>query len=412
MIYPNQKDDEEITTQEESSQKQENHNIEKKSKADELQGILSPSDKEGLPRKVLETDKKDIEDGKIIEEAFDRNIGSFVPESMFEQMVKNYKNAEKLFGETLIRELSGYDPKYIDKNIKIPEFQRELKKRIKDKVDDLKDKGLLKESGLITVKGIDASALFLMDEEFENSKKGFTSFGEKVPVIANLSGDRTESRNYRKGDKYKDIAIKQTVTRSIKRGRTQVLQEDLQTFEREANQQINIIYAIDSSGSMRGEKLRLAKKAGVSLANKAIKDRNKVGLVAFGSEVDKQLNLTNNLYDFTLYLSKLTPGQETNISLAITKSVELLHDAKGIKHIVLLTDGLHTTSADPEKEVITEVIKARQDNITISVVGISLDEIGLNLAEKIVNTSKGNLYSVKDLEDMRGIIIADYYSLE
>lgn len=410
--FPDNNEEEEFTTNDELGQGDSTHNLQKKSEADELEGILSPSDKEGLPRKVLEADKEDIDEGRIVEEAFDRNIGSFVPDMMFEQMVKNFKNAEKLFGQTLIRELSGYDPKYIDKNIKIPEFQRELKKRIKEKTDDLTEKGIIKESGLITLKGIDAAALFLMDEEFEISKKGFSSYGEKVPVIADITGDRTESRPYKKGDKYKDIAIKQTVTCAIKRGRTEVHEEDLHTFEREANQQINIIYAIDASGSMRGEKLRLAKKAGVSLANRAIKDNNKVGLVAFGSEVDKKLELTNDFYDFVKYLTKITPGQETNIALAISQSTSLLHKAKGIKHIVLLTDGLHTTSDDPEKEVLTEVLKATSEDITISVVGISLDTIGLNMAQKIVNYANGKLYSVKDLEDMRGIIIADYAALE
>ena len=59
---------------------------------------------------------------------------------MFKELVSNYKNAKKLYGETLIRELSGYDPRYVDKNVKIPEFQRELQKKLKDKAEELKEK--------------------------------------------------------------------------------------------------------------------------------------------------------------------------------------------------------------------------------------------------------------------------------
>ncbi|MGE0793594.1 MAG: VWA domain-containing protein [Candidatus Woesearchaeota archaeon] len=331
---------------------------------------------------------------------------------MFEQMVNNYQNAEKLFGQTMIRELTGYDPKYLDKNVKIPEFQRELKKRIKDKVDELKDKKLLKESGIITTTGLDAAALFLINEEFEQTKSGFSNFGEHIHAIADLSGDRTQIKPYKKGDKYKDLAVKQTITRAIKRGRKQILPVDLQTFEREAQQNINIIYAIDASGSMRGEKLRLAKKAGVSLAHKALKDRNKIGLVVFGSDIEDKVYLTSDFLSFVRPLTKITPHQETNIALAIEKSSELLDKAKGIKHIVILTDGLHTTSDNPEKEVLEKVLTSANQNITISVVGINLDEKGLKMAQQIVDNSKGNLYAVKDLEDMRSVIIADYNALQ
>jgi Mg-chelatase subunit ChlD len=326
----------------------------------------------------------------------------------FEQMVKNFKNAEKLFGQTMIRELTGYDSKYIDKNAKIPEFQRELKKRIKDKIDELKEKGLVKESGLITTDGLDTAALFLINEEFEKTKNSISSMGEHISSASSNIGDKSDVRLYKKGDKYRDLAVKATITRAIKRGHNKIQDVDLHTYEREDRQKVNIIYAIDASGSMRGEKLGLAKKSGVSLANKAIRDSNKIGLIVFGSEIDSKVHLTNNFYSFVKPLTRVTPGQETDIALAIEKSIELLHNANGIKHIVLLTDGIHTTSQDPEKEVLTQVYKASQEGITISVVGIELDKNGLSLAQKIVDNSKGNLYSVKNLNDMQGVIIADY----
>ena len=372
----------------------------------------SDEKKEGLPHQVLPVDKTDIDEGAVVAEAFDHNIGSFVPEMMFEQMVKNYKNAEKLYGKTIVRELGGYDPKYIDKNAKIPEFQRELKKQLQRNIDKLKEKGLIRESGKITLKGLESAALFLIEEEFDKSRDGGYGFGEQIHMVSNQSGEKTDARKYIKGDRFKDIAVKYTITKALRRGHTAIEHDDIQIFDREAEQHINVVYALDASGSMRGEKLRLAKKAGVSLAHKALRDRNDVGLVVFGSNVEKKVPLTKDFYTFVKPLTMITPGQETDIALAIKESIHILEKGKGIKHIVLLTDGIHTVSDDPQKAILEQIGRAAQCGITISVAAMIPDEEGLQVVRMIVNNSKGKLYAVKDLDDMQGILIADYESLQ
>jgi len=185
----------------------------------------------------------------------------------------------------------------------------------------------------------------------------------------------------------------------------------LQSFDREARQQVNIVYAVDTSGSMKGEKLRLAKRAGVALAHKAIRDQNKVGLVVFESDVAQEIPLTKDFFTFVQPLALSSPGKETDIALAIVAGTKLLHGAKGIKHIVLLTDGLHTTSNDPEKVVLEQVALASSQDISISVVGINLDDLGRSLAQSIVDVSKGKLHTVLDAKEIGGVIIADYRSL-
>ncbi len=381
---------------------------------EELDGRLdsNPSDEEKLAHTVLNVDTNSIDDGMIVEEAFNQNIGAFVPDLMFAQMVKDFKNAKKLYGETIIRELTGYDPNFVDKNVKIPEFQRELKKRLKDSVQHLKDEGIITGSGIFTKDALLTVALFLIDENYQDEKKNpSVSFGEKVHFTGDVFGEKAETRPFRKGDHYKDVAIKESIKQALRRGRRKLLPEDLHTYERESKQRVNIIYALDISGSMKGDKLRLAKKAGVALAHKAIKDTNQIGLVLFGSDIEKKLSLTKDLFSFISPLTKITPRAETNIALAISESAKLLESAQGIKHILLLTDGLHTTDAHPEKVVLEEVAKASAQDISISVVGISLDDLGLELAKSIVDHSGGRLHGVAESSDIGGVIIADYEKL-
>lgn len=384
--------------------------VQKTSKGDELDGNLaSDPEEDRLAHTVLDVDKQQIDDGMLIDEAFNQNLKSFLPDMMFKDLVSDYKNAEKLYGQTLIRELSGYDPNFIDKNKKIPEFQRELKKRIEDRVQDLKDKGMVGERGGFSPDAINAAALFLIDEEFKENKFNTSQFGEQVHRISKDAGDKSTVRPYSKQDSYRDISLKKSISKSIRRGHDSVLSEDFMSFDREARQEVNIIYALDTSGSMKGEKLRLAKRAGVALAHRAIRDQNKVGLVLFGSNIQKTVPLTKDFFTFVRPLTTSSPGQETNIGLAISQAARLLKDAKGIKHIVVLTDGLHTT--DHQSSVLERVAIASEDDISISIVGIGLDEQGHTLASSIVDISGGRLFEVNATDEVGGVVIADYVGL-
>jgi Mg-chelatase subunit ChlD len=205
--------------------------------------------------------------------------------------------------------------------------------------------------------------------------------------------------------------MKTTLAKAIRRGRRHIIEQDLESHQREARQKLNIIYALDTSGSMKGKKLSLAKRAGVALANRALKDRNNVGLVLFDQELNKKVAPTNDLLTIVRPLVDIVPGYETDIALAIHESAELLRDAKGLKHIVLLTDGVHTTSKRGKKAVIGQVLQAAAQDISITIVGIHLDEEGVELAREIVDASNGKLLAANSADELGGLVIADYMSL-
>ncbi len=412
MKFPEQYAGEEEPTHsdDDALDQQSGMDVEKTSKGDELDGNLaSDPEEDRLAHTIMEVDKQQIDDGMLVDEAFNQNLKSFLPDMMFKDLVSDFKNAEKLYGQTLIRELSGYDPNFIDKNKKIPEFQRELKKRIEDKIDELKEHGIVGQRGGFSPDAINAAALFLIDEEFKENKFNTSQFGEAVHRASKLHGEKSTVRPYTKQDTYRDIALKHSISKSIRRGHDTIYADDLIAYDREARQEVNIIYALDTSGSMKGEKLRLAKRAGVALAHRAIRDQNKVGLVLFGSNIEKTVPLTKDFFTFVRPLTTSSPGQETNIALAIKQATRLLQDAKGIKHIVVLTDGLHTT--DHVLSVLETVAIATQEEVSISIVGIGLDQQGHNLATKIVDISDGRLFEVNAADEVGGVVIADYVGL-
>jgi Mg-chelatase subunit ChlD len=74
--------------------------------------------------------------------------------------------------------------------------------------------------------------------------------------------------------------------------------------------------------------------------------------------------------------------------------------------LVLLTDALPTIG-NPD-EVVEEVVKAAQKGITLTVVGIELDDPGRALAERVAHLGQGRLYEVHNIEDIPTLVLQDY----
>lgn len=381
-----------------------------KTEAEELTGKLSKQEENKLMNSVLENDKEIIEEGKLIKDAINQGMSAFTPDLIMEQLVKNFSVAKKLFGETLLRQLTGYDASYIERNINIPEFQKELGYKINENIRKLKDSKFLKKDGSITDKGIELASLILYTEELDNIiPKGI--LGEKIHKKSFIYGDKDNIKEYKKGDRYRDIAIKRSAKLAIRRKHKKLKKVDLKTFERQSKGSIEIIYALDASGSMKGKKIDVCKKAGIALAYKALEEKDKVGLIVFGSDIRTEIKPTDDFKRLLLDITKIKASKETNIAKTISRAVELFPNKEITKHLILLTDAMPTVGIKPEEETLEAVSTAKSNGITISLVGIKLEGKSKKLAEKIASLGEGKLYIVRDLEQLDKIVLEDYYGV-
>jgi Mg-chelatase subunit ChlD len=388
--------------------KQGHEHVSKLEKAEELSGKLSKQSEENkLMHSVMENDKEEIENGKLISEGINQNLSSFVPDMMFKNLVNDYKMAKQLYGEFLVRKLTGYDPGFVEKNLKIPEFKEEVRKNIEENVKKLKEEGLVNKEGEITNKGLKLSSLVLYTEELDKLK--LKGLGEKKERKKDPYGDKKDYENYKK-TRYRDIAIKQSVKTALRRSHTEMEKEDLRIYSREKKGGITVIYALDSSGSMKGEKIRMGKQAGIALAYKAISEHNKVGLIVFNEEVKNSVWPTLNFQDVLMGLANIRTKAETDFAASIKKALEMFSNTKGTKHLILLTDVLPTKGDNPEEKTLRAVSNARNEEITISIIGVNLDKDGLKLAKRIIEISNGRLYRVKNLENLDAVMLDDYYN--
>ncbi|MBW3021158.1 VWA domain-containing protein, partial [Candidatus Woesearchaeota archaeon] len=172
-----------------------------------------------------------------------------------------------------------------------------------------------------------------------------------------------------------------------------------------------IIYGLDASGSMKGNKIKAAKKAGVALAYKAISEKNKVGLLVFETEIKESIPPTEDFPKLLEKISLVRATKQTDFIQMIKKSIELFpKDSNVTKHLILLTDAMPTVGNDPERDTLEAVSEAAHYGITISLVGIGIEKKNEKLAKKIVEIGNGKFYKVKNLENLDSVILEDYYT--
>lgn len=383
--------------------------LESYSPIEEFSGKMEINLDKGLMRSVVENDRSAIDNGKLIADSINQGLSSFTASSVFEQLIKNFSLAKSIFGSSVIRLLTGYDDEFVGRNIRLPEFQRELLKRIEERIESLRQEGLIGREGEITEKAVELASLILYTEELDKLvPRGSEGRMQKK---TEPYGVKDEVKDFRK-ERYRDIDLRKSVRKAVMRGHGGLLPVDLMSFRRKGRGKLKLIYGLDASGSMRGSKLEAAKKAGIALAYKAINEKDEAGLVVFSSGIKAAVAPTQ---DFTALLKEITRARasgQTGIAGTISAAAGLFPKAAASKHLVLITDAMPTKGANPEQEAVEEAATAAAEGITISIAGISLDDNGARIAGRIAEVGKGRFYVVKDLKELDRIVLMDYYSAE
>ncbi len=364
----------------------------------------------GLSHSLIEGNKQRIEQGMILDSSANQGLFAFNPDMMFDYLVKDYNKAEKIYGETFLRLITGEEAATLKKKLNFPEFQRQLKSKIKEKIDSLKEEGLLNRQNEITDRGLELASLVTSMQELDDLRtKGF---GERKSKKIQLYGDKQNTRKYKKGDRYQDIAIKSSIKTALRRQHTELQTQDLSVYEKDSKGKIHLIYALDASGSMKGQKLALCKKAGIALAFKAIEEKDKVGLVVFGSKIEEVVYPTSDFSQFIKALSHIKAKAQTDIAATIEKATSMFPEGNITKHLILITDAVPTVGEDPQQRTLDLVERALFLGITISLIGIGLDEEGTSFAKKLTEIGRGRLYIIRNLENLDSIVLEDYYALQ
>jgi len=103
---------------------------------------------------------------------------------------------------------------------------------------------------------------------------------------------------------------------------------------------------IDCSSSMHGNNIAQAQKGAIEFAAEAIKKGYSIGIIKFADYASAICELSSELSAISNKLSELIPGGSTNMAEGIILSIEKMYSIKGLRSIVIVTDGFPNNQSD------------------------------------------------------------------
>ncbi len=378
------------------------------SSAQELSGKPGRNpDKEGLPHTVTPGGESEL--GSFVLDAIGMDSSVFTPDSVMERLVKDYRSASEIFGDSLLRRITGYSSEYIEKNLRIPEFVRHLEEKVSQGIKGLQEEGVLDAKGELSEEAYESASVVLLAELLDEfvAKGQLGAHQQKKKRLQGVDKDVQRFSN----QAYKDISVRKSVQIAVRRGHKQFHIDDLRITQEEGVGFAEIIYAVDSSGSMKGEKLSQARRAGILLAYEAISRQDSVGLVSFGPRVSRIVPPGKDFPQLLHAFMRIRASGETDLSAGIIRATELFSSGSHTKHIVLLSDAIPTAGSNPESAVIEAASFARARGVSLSVVGIGLDAQSSVFASRLASLGGGRLLLASQPSDLSILLLEEYTHL-
>lgn len=174
----------------------------------------------------------------------------------------------------------------------------------------------------------------------------------------------------------------------------------------------DIVFVLDRSGSMSGEKIEQAKNA-LKFCINNLNREDKFNLITFSSDVDKFADEMlqsekGNVNDALDFISGITATGGTNIHDALLEALELFSDSGRAKSIVFLTDGKPTVGTTNIEKIQDAVKDDNEEDIRIFVFGVGYD-VNTHLLDKLSDQNNGASEYVRPEEDIE-VKVSNFYT--
>lgn len=164
-----------------------------------------------------------------------------------------------------------------------------------------------------------------------------------------------------------------------------------------------VLFVVDRSGSMSGEKIKQA-KASLAYMIKSLGPQDTFNIISYSSEVELFRPELEEVTDKTrkdalTFAEDIYSGGGTNINEALTTALEQLKDKDRPGYVLFFTDGLPTVGVTREKDIAQNADKANEVNARVFSFGVGYD-VNSRLLDRLSRDQRGTSVYVKPEEDI------------
>jgi Ca-activated chloride channel family protein len=172
-----------------------------------------------------------------------------------------------------------------------------------------------------------------------------------------------------------------------------------------------VVFVVDRSGSMSGEKMEQAKGAAKFVLNN-LRDGDLFNIVAYDSEIETFRPELEKFNDETRaaaigFVEGLYAGGSTDIDGALKRALGMLSDKKRPTYVLFLTDGLPTTGETGESAIVKHSEENNDVRARVFAFGVGYD-VNSRLLDKLARANFGLSQYVRPNEDIEASVSALY----
>lgn len=160
----------------------------------------------------------------------------------------------------------------------------------------------------------------------------------------------------------------------------------------------NVFLVVDTSGSMRGEKLAAAQQALQTFLGQIVNDRERVGMLEFSDQVNHVVDLdelANNRDDLQFDIDNLQAGGNTALLDAVRTAYRRMQregDPERINAIVAMTDGRENQSSVSLNQLVDEIAQGNASGVPVIVFSIAYgDDADYEVLSALAEASGGQV---------------------
>ena len=166
----------------------------------------------------------------------------------------------------------------------------------------------------------------------------------------------------------------------------------------------DVAFVLDVSGSMKGEKMRQAVRAGEALL-RTLRPSDFFRIIAFSTDAESFRSgsvaaSAANVADAVRYLRDLEAEGSTNIEAALEQALD--HEARGIPIVLFLTDGLPTVGERSQSRL-AQMAADRRGRARLFTFGLGAD-VNVALMEELAIEGRGTAQFVRPAESIERVV--------